>query len=59
MKIFKQFLGSAVLGLAALAALHLTAPFTGVEVPICRLSLTAAGLLGVPGVSLMVILQLF
>ena len=59
MEKLKQFLGSAVLGVAALAVLHLIVPFTGVEVPVCRLSLAAAALLGIPGVSLMVILTLF
>lgn len=59
MKIIKSFLGSAVLGVGALAALHFLVPYTGVAVSICRLSITIAALLGVPGVTLMVLLQLF
>lgn len=59
MKIIKSFLGSAVLGILALTVLHFLVPYTGVEIPICRLSLTVSSLLGIPGVTLMVLLQLF
>lgn len=58
MKFIKSFLGSAILGMAALVSLHFLAPYTGVEIPFCRLSLAASSLLGIPGVTLMVLLQL-
>ncbi|MBQ1986138.1 MAG: pro-sigmaK processing inhibitor BofA family protein [Clostridia bacterium] len=59
MKIIKSFLGSAFFGILALTVLHLLLPYTGVSVPICRLSLAVAALLGVPGVTAMVLFQLF
>lgn len=59
MKFIKSFLGSAFLGVAALTLLHILVPYTGVDIPICRLSLAVSSLLGVPGVTLMVLLQLF
>lgn len=59
MKIIKSFLGSAILGVLALAALHLLRGYTGVSVPVCRLSLATAAMLGVPGVTAMVLFQLF
>ena len=59
MKIIKSFLGSAILGVGALWVLRLLVPYTGVAVSVCRLSLAIAALLGVPGVTLMVLLQLF
>lgn len=53
----KGFLASALLGFLALALLNLCAPYTGVFLPVSRLSIAASGLLGVPGVTLMVILN--
>ena len=53
----KNFLISAFLGFAAMALLNLTAQYTGVSLPISRLSVAASGLLGIPGVILMVILN--
>lgn len=53
----KNFLISALLGFAAMALLNLTAPYTGVALPISRLSVAASGLLGIPGVTLMVVLN--
>ncbi len=53
----KSFLLSAVLGFLALALVNLTAPYTGVLIPLNRLSLAASGVLGVPGVTLLVILN--
>lgn len=52
----KSFFLSALLGALALALVNLTAPYTGVALPVTRLSLSAAGLLGVPGVALLVVL---
>lgn len=53
----KNFLISAVLGFAALAAVNFTSSYTGAFVPITRLSLATSGILGIPGVTLMVILN--
>ncbi len=53
----KNFLISAFLGFAALALLNLSSPYTGVALPVSRLSIAASGLLGIPGVTLMVILN--
>ncbi len=53
----KSFLVSAALGFLALALVNLTAQYTGVAIPLNRLSLAASGVLGVPGVTLMVILN--
>ena len=52
----KGFLLSGLLGFLALALVNLTAPYTGVALPVCRLSLGTSGLLGVPGVALLVVL---
>lgn len=53
----KSFLFSGALGLLALAAVNLTAQYTGVALAATRLSVAVSGLLGVPGVTLMVILN--
>jgi len=53
----KSFLLSGLLGLCALVPVNLTAQYTGVLIPINRLSLAASGVLGVPGVTLMVLLN--
>ena len=52
----KGYLPSGQQGYLALALVNLTAPYTGVALPVCRLSLGASGLLGVPGVALLVVL---
>lgn len=54
----KQFLLSAVLGFLALALVNWTAGWTGVALPVNRLSIAASGLLGMPGVTLLVLLNL-
>lgn len=53
----KSFLLSGALGFLALAAVNLTAPYTGVALAVSRLSVAVSGLLGVPGVTLLVILN--
>lgn len=53
----KSFLLSGALGFLALAAVNLTAPYTGVALAVTRLTLMVSGLLGVPGVTLLVILN--
>ena len=53
----KSFVTSALLGFLALALVNVTSGYTGVAIAVNRLSLAAAGVLGVPGVSLLVILN--
>lgn len=53
----KSFIVSAVLGLLALVLVNYTGQYTGVFIAVNRLSLAAAGVLGVPGVTLLVILN--
>ena len=53
----KNFLISAFLGFIAIALLNLTAPYTGIGLPVNRLSVAASGLLGIPGVTLMLLLN--
>ena len=53
----KSFIFSGLLGFIALAAVNLTAPYTGVALAVTHLSIGVSGLLGVPGVTLMVILN--
>ena len=53
----KGFLLSAALGFVALALVNLCGAYPGVLAPVNRLSLGAAGLLGVPGVTLLILLN--
>ncbi len=55
----KSFVLSALLGLGALALVNLCGAYTGVFVPVNRLSLLMSGLLGIPGVTLLVIADTF
>ena len=52
----RLFVG-AVQGLCALAAVNVAGAVTGVSLGISWLSLAAAGLLGIPGVTLLLLLQ--
>ncbi len=58
MRILKTLLGSALLGVGALAALYALAPYTGIPISVSRLSLLTAAALGVPGVTLLVLLDM-
>ena len=42
----------------ALVVLYFTAPYTGVYIPVSRLSVAVSAVLGVPGVTLLVLLSL-
>ena len=53
MRGIKRLIGSAMLGVLALAA-----PYTGVYIPVSRLSVAVSAVLGVPGVTLLVLLSL-
>jgi inhibitor of the pro-sigma K processing machinery len=57
--LLKKFIGSAVAGFAALAAINLTASLTGVGLAVSVWSIAAAGLLGLPGVVSMLMLKIF
>lgn len=48
---------SMLLGIAVLAGVNLCSVFTGVSMPVSRLSLAGAAVLGVPGVTAMLLLQ--
>ena len=58
MRGIKRLIGSAMLGVLALAVLYFTAPYTGVYIPVSRLSVAVSAVLGVPGVTLLVLLSL-
>lgn len=58
MRMLKKLLGSALLGVGALLVLYALMPWTGVEIALNRLSLAVAAVLGVPGVTLLVVLQM-
>lgn len=55
--VMKGFILSAILGFAALALVNLCGPYTGVFVPVSRLSVAATGVLGIPGVTLLILLN--
>ena len=54
MRGIKRLIGSAMLGVLALAVLYFTAPY----IPVSRLSVAVSAVLGVPGVTLLVLLSL-
>ena len=58
MRGIKRLIGSAMLGVLALVLLYFTAPYTGVYIPVSRLSVAVSAVLGVPGVTLLVLLSL-
>lgn len=58
MRLLKTLLGSALLGVGALVALYVLTPYTGISVSVSRLSLLTAAALGVPGVTLLVLLDM-
>lgn len=55
MRGIKRLIGSAMLGVLALAVLYFTAPYTGVYIPVSRLSVAVSAVLGV---TLLVLLSL-
>ena len=55
---FRSVLAGAVCGLGALALLGLLAPVTGIIVPLNRFTAFCAGILGLPGVTALLILQM-
>lgn len=51
--------GGVLTGFLALAAVNLTGLFTGVTLPVTPLSLGISGVAGIPGVTLLLLLNLF
>lgn len=56
---FGRALLSMLIGLLTLLAVHFTASFTGVDLPLSLLSVLTSVIGGVPGVTLMLVLRLF
>lgn len=54
----RSALSSILLGWAALLAVNLTGAFTGVTLPISALSIGVSGAAGIPGVTLLVLLDM-
>ena len=54
----QRALGGVVLGLCALAVVNLTGFFTGVSVPLSPLAIGVSGAAGIPGVTLLLLLNL-
>lgn len=50
--------GGVITGLAALAAVELTGFFTGVSLPLSPLTIGVSGAAGIPGVTMMLLLNL-
>lgn len=57
-KPFRRALGSALNGLIALVLVNITGGFTGVTLPVSLLSLGISAGLGIPGVTMMLLLNL-
>lgn len=53
----KNFVLSAIFGLAALLLVHFTGSYTGIMLTVSKLSLGTSVVLGIPGVILLVLLQ--
>lgn len=58
-KPFKMAVSSMALGIVALAAVNLCGWFTGVTLPVSTLSVSVAAVGGIPGVTLMLVLNMF
>ena len=55
---FRRALGSALNGLVALVLVNITGGFTGVTLPVSLLSLGVSAGLGIPGVTMLLLLNL-
>ncbi|WP_455500844.1 pro-sigmaK processing inhibitor BofA family protein [Gemmiger sp.] len=55
----RSVLAGAVCGLGALALLGLLEPVTGITLPLTRFTAFCAGVLGLPGVTALLVLRLF
>ena len=54
----QRALGGVIVGLFALAAVNLTGFFTGVSLPLSPLTIGVSGAAGIPGVTLLLLLNL-
>ena len=54
----KHFILSGILGLIAMGLINFTTVYTSVWIPVSVLSIVMAGALGIPGVILVLLLQL-
>lgn len=58
-KPLRKSLYSMLMGLGSLFLVHYLVPFTGVYVPISIMSLTVSAVLGIPGTTLILVLNVF
>ena len=58
-RIFKKLIGGMAAGFAALAAVNLTASFTGIGLAVSFWTIGVAAVLGIPGVVSMIVLKIF
>ena len=58
-KPLRKAVGTMALGLCAMLVVNLSAFFTGVSLPVSTLSLCVASIGGIPGVTLMLVLNMF
>ncbi len=56
--LMKKIMISALMGILSICAINLTTVFTGVSLPVSRLSIAAGAILGIPGVISMLMLKL-
>ena len=54
----QRAIGGIVMGLCALVAVNLTGVFTGVSIPLSPLAIGVSGAAGIPGVTLLLLLNL-
>jgi hypothetical protein len=57
-KPFQRAIGGIITGLCALAAVNLTGMFTGVTLPLSPLTIGVSGAAGIPGVTMLLLLNL-
>lgn len=53
----RRYLTSAVMGILAMTAVNLSSAFTGVALPLSGLSLGVSAILGIPGVTAMLVIN--
>ena len=57
-KPFQRAIGGIITGLCALAAVNLTGMFTGVTLPLSPLTIGVSGAAGIPGVTMLLLVNL-
>ncbi len=58
-KPLRKSLYSILFGLGSLVLVHCISPFTGVSVPISVMSITVSSVMGIPGTTLLLLLNMF